>query len=103
MSAIELDTNWPTIASVCEPLEKYRELLSWGTGGDTQPSDCLSPLGLLLAHLIISFLPGRPRILDLCAMPTCGASTAFALTHPRVRQVVSCQGSGEQPWHTALT
>ena len=76
----------PTLFSVYEPIESYLDAVGAARGG---PADSM-PLGAIdffLLHQWIAQSPLRPRVIDLAAEATLGASTLFFLANSQVREV----------------
>ena len=79
----------PTLFECHRPVEQYARLP--GPVRDAVGSAALrvSPLDAFLMHQLVSFLPGRPQVIDLTADDTAGASTVLWASHPGVRKVVA--------------
>ena len=80
----------PTLFSVHEPIESYLDAVQTARGGRADGDRAALPLGAIdffLLHQWIAQYALRPRVLDLAAEVTLGASTLFFLGNPQVREV----------------
>lgn len=80
----------PTLFSVYEPIESYLEATQTARGGLADDDrGALSPgaIDFFLLHQWIAQWTVRPRVIDLAAEATRGASTLFFLGNPQVREV----------------
>jgi hypothetical protein len=80
----------PTLFSVYEPIESYLDALQTALGGraDCPPAaPSFEAIDFYLLHQWIAQYATRPRVLDLAAEQTLGASTLFFLANARVREV----------------
>ena len=77
----------PTVFSIYEPIEHYMDSHIPTLGNSESPRVCPGALDFFLLHKLLTHYPLRPRVVDMAADATCGASTLFFATEPYVRDI----------------